>query len=165
MQAWYLIMTKPKQDALAEQNLLNQGYQVYRPRVRVKKQKRGKLVASIESLFPRYLFIELCDQSQNWAPIRSTLGVANLVRFGCEPAKVDSAVIAMIKDNEVNASEQLVELDGFKLGEALQVNQGPFIGLEVKLQSFDSEQRIMALIELLGKAQILAFDLAEVAKK
>jgi len=41
-----------------------------------------------ESMFSRYLFIQLDDQSQNWGTIRSTLGVSKRVSSGPQPAKV-----------------------------------------------------------------------------
>jgi len=39
-----------------------------------------------ESLFPRYLFVQLDigPQGLDWGPIRSTMGVSRLVRFGVE---------------------------------------------------------------------------------
>ena len=74
MKNWYLIQTKPKQEKMASQNLINQNFEIYYPKTQIK----NKVVA----LFPRYIFIQLDDQNQNLSPIRSTKGVANFVRFG-----------------------------------------------------------------------------------
>jgi len=95
--AWYLVYTKPRQEGLAQENLARQGYGVYLPRVRLMRKRQGRPVAIIEPLFPRYLFIQLDTQSDNWGPIRSTFGVASLVRFGNEPAKVPDNFVAHLK--------------------------------------------------------------------
>ena len=67
MKNWYLIQTKPQQEAVASQNLSNQGYDIFHPKAMIKNKS--------VSLFPRYLFIHLDDKNQNWTPIRSTPGV------------------------------------------------------------------------------------------
>ncbi|PIW56856.1 MAG: transcription/translation regulatory transformer protein RfaH, partial [Piscirickettsiaceae bacterium CG12_big_fil_rev_8_21_14_0_65_44_934] len=72
---WYLVMAKPKQDEVAESQLAQQGYCVYRPEVILQKQRRGKMVALVESLFPRYLFVKLIEGVDSWGTIRSTKGV------------------------------------------------------------------------------------------
>jgi len=54
MKKWYLIQTKPQQEAIATQNLSNQGFNVFYPKAII----NNKTV----SLFPRYLFIELDDK-------------------------------------------------------------------------------------------------------
>ena len=85
MKNWYLIQTKPKQEEVASLNLINQDFEIYYPKTKIK----DKVIA----LFPRYIFIQLDDKNQNWSPIRSTKGVANFVRFGVKFAKVPDDII------------------------------------------------------------------------
>ena len=107
--SWYLVYTKPRQEALAQANLERQDYGVYLPKVRQMRRRRGKQEAVVEPLFPRYLFIHLDTQSDNWGPIRSTFGVASLVRFGSEPAQVPDELVA-----HLNLADY--DLGGFSLG-------------------------------------------------
>ncbi|MBD3646261.1 MAG: transcriptional activator RfaH, partial [Pseudomonadales bacterium] len=79
MKNWYVVQCKPNQDARAQENLNNQAFETFRPLARVRRRCRGQLKSAIESLFPRYLFIHLDEQEEDWGPIRSTRGVANLV--------------------------------------------------------------------------------------
>ena len=94
---WWLVITKPRQDELAENNLNNQGYETYRPLAKRLRKFRGKMKPRIESLFPGYIFIHLDELNDNWHPIRSTYGVNKLLTFGNKPAKVPSLIIETLK--------------------------------------------------------------------
>ncbi len=84
---WYLVQCKPRQDERAEENLLRQGYECSRPACRRERLLRGQMQHVQESLFPGYLFIHM-PQGANWAPLRSTRGVARVVAFGGRPLAV-----------------------------------------------------------------------------
>ena len=89
------VHTEVRQEALALTNLNRQGFECYVPMLRIKKLRRHKATLVEEPMFPRYLFIRLktSGSGQSWSPIRSTLGVSQLVRFGGQPAVVDSKLI------------------------------------------------------------------------
>ena len=149
--SWYLVYTKPRQEVLAQENLVRQGYGVYLPKVRLMRRRRGKQEAVVEPLFPRYLFIHLDTQSDNWAPIRSTFGVASLVRFGSEPAQVPDELVAHLKAQE--GQEGLHEWAEVKLkvGDRVRVAEGPLKGVEGILLAKSGQERVMLLLEMLGK--------------
>ena len=48
-------------------------------------------------MFPRYLFIQLDRENDNWMPIRSTIGVQNLVQFGGIAARVPDNLISDLR--------------------------------------------------------------------
>jgi transcriptional antiterminator RfaH len=50
---WYLVHTKPRQEACALQNLNQQGYDCYLPLMSSEKLLRGQVSKSSEHLFPR----------------------------------------------------------------------------------------------------------------
>jgi transcriptional antiterminator RfaH len=149
---WYVIHTKPRQEQRALSNLQQQGYQCYLPMIAIEKLSRERLSIIEEPLFPRYLFISL-DASrygQNWSPIRSTWGVSGLVSFGSEPAKINSGLIDLLRQQEQCLSEDPQRL--FSAGESLLVAEGPFAGLQAIYQMASGENRAMVLIELMGKS-------------
>ena len=150
--AWYVIHTKPRQEQRALTNLQQQGYQCYLPMITLEKLARGRLNLVEEPLFPRYLFICLDNgrHGQNWAPIRSTIGVSGLVTFGSTPAKIDAELIALlqVEQAELDASPERL----FHKGEVLIVAEGPFAGLEAVYQMPSGDNRAMVLIELMGKS-------------
>ena len=163
MQHWYLLMTKPRQDEVAQQNLENQGYQVYRPVILKQKKVAGKLLNVPESFFPRYLFIKLCDKTEDWRPIRSTKGVLQMVRFGTRFTKVPDKVIEELQQRLSEMVEK-APVPLFQKGDKLQVESGAMAGLEVVFNCLDSEKRVVALMHFLGEVQTVTFDAADVKK-
>lgn len=150
--AWYVIHTKPRQEQRALANLMQQGYQCFLPMVTLEKLSRGRVSLVEEPLFPRYLFICLDHgrHGQNWAPIRSTMGVSGLVTFASTPAKMDPDLIDALRQQEQGLSQDPQRL--FAEGETLLVADGPFAGLEAIYQMASGENRAMVLIELMGKS-------------
>ena len=96
---WYLVHSKPKQEARALLNLSNQGYDCFLPIHKKQVVRRGVVATQAGPLFSRYLFIQLDTDisGKSWASIRSTLGVSKLVVFGTEPARVDSHLNQLLK--------------------------------------------------------------------
>ena len=148
--AWYVVHTKPRQEGRALENLQNQGFNCFLPTMQVQKLRNQKVQTITEPMFSRYLFIQLDDQTQNWGPIRSTLGVSKLVSFGPQPAKVPLEFIAFLKVAPPDTLERM-----FAPGDNVQVANGPLQGLEGKYIAHDGETRAFVLINLLGQPQKL----------
>ena len=148
--AWYVVHTKPRQEARALENLQNQGFNCFLPTMQVQKLRNQKVQAITEPMFSRYLFILLDDQTQNWGPIRSTLGVSKLVSFGPQPAKVPAGFITLLQEAPIETLERM-----FNPGDHVQVASGPFKGLEGQYVAHDGEARAFVLVDLLGQPQKL----------
>ncbi len=152
MKRWYAVHSKPRQEAVAEQHLQNQGFITYLPKISVRKQRRGKWVKVVEPLFPRYLFIQ-CDPDQdNTAPVRSTRGAVGLVRIGTELRPLPDEVIEYLKHAE-DENEKVRQDDRWphQPGDRVQVLEGPFAGLEGVYREPVAENRAILLLELLGR--------------
>lgn len=145
---WYLVQSKPRNEMRALENLLRQGYETYLPLMEVERLQRGKLLHKQEPLFPRYLFLHLEEGNDNWGPIRSTFGVAGMVRFGLDYACVSDAVIEVIRERTEQVKKTL-----FDAGDHVQVVSGPLVGLEGVFQIADGEQRSFVLLEFMQKQQ------------
>jgi transcriptional antiterminator RfaH len=146
--AWYVVHTKPRQEGRALENLQNQGFTCFLPTMQVQKLRNQRVQVVTEPMFSRYLFIQLDDQTQNWGPIRSTLGVSKLVSFGPQPAKVPPGFVAFLKEAPPETLERM-----FAPGDTVKVAAGPLQGLEGKFLAHDGETRAFVLIELLGQPQ------------
>jgi transcriptional antiterminator RfaH len=147
--SWYVVHTKIRQEALAMTNLNRQGFECYIPMIKMEKMRRHKATLVEEPMFPRYLFIRLdtSGSGPSWSPIRSTLGVSQLVRFGGQPAVVDSKLIELLRTREqVGQPDRL-----FKAGEKVVVADGPFAGIEAIFKTADAESRSMILLDMLSK--------------
>lgn len=153
MERWFAVCCKPRQELVAQENLLRQGFRVYLPRIEMKKRHRGKWVDVIEVLFPRYIFIRIDPVKCSIAPVRSTRGVVGLVRFGGQPAVVaDEVMDALLQREDADSNLHQDSRPLFCTGEPIRLAEGPFAGMEGIFLQEDGEKRVIVLLELLGKA-------------
>jgi len=151
MEAWYLIQTKPQKERLARDNLERQGFVSYLPLATVMRRRRGRAQPSVGPLFPRYLFIHLSDETDNWRPIRSTLGVQQLVRFGDWPARVPASLIDTLRAREDEEGLQPLPSLEPAPGESVRISHGPFEGYTALFQARTGQDRVMLLLEIAEK--------------
>jgi transcriptional antiterminator RfaH len=149
--SWYLVYTKPAQEKVALVNLERQGYQAYLPRIRQVRKRQGRQVEVIDPLFPRYLFIHLDTHTDNWGPIRSTLGVASLIRFGKEPARVPDSLIYFLRASENQEGLHEWNKSTLKEGDRVRVAEGAFQGYQGILLVRSSRERVIVLLDIAGR--------------
>ena len=63
---WFLLSSKPREEQRGFDNLSNQGYDVFLPKVAKVKKRQGVKSVSLEPLFPNYLFIKLDQNEANF---------------------------------------------------------------------------------------------------
>lgn len=162
--AWFLVRSKPRQESVALTQLARQGYESYLPLFATEKLVRRKSTVVQEPMFARYLFVRLdtTGQGQSWSPIRSTVGVSELVCFGSRPARVDDALIATLRERE--ATQQADPITLFAHGDSVRITEGAFAGLEAIYQMNDAEGRAMVLLDLLSKPVAMTIDAASLRK-
>jgi len=148
---WYAVFCKPRGEETAAVNLDNQGYMVYLPRLLTQCRRAGEWVERIGPLFPRYLFLKPRDAAQSLGPVRSTLGVMNLVRFGGQPALIPDNVVEALRARHDPASGVHVQRTAFRPGAAVQIVEGPLRGLEGIFSKETGDERVIVLLDLLGK--------------
>ena len=161
---WYAVQTKPRQEAIAELNLERQGYQTYLPKILLRKRRRDKWMRVVEPLFPRYLFIQVDTKQQSLAPVRSTLGVAALVRFGHLLRPVPDEIIDYLKQQEFESTGlRTDDTCPHQPGDAVQILEGPFAGLHGIFQTATGEERALVLLELLGRQNTVQVEMDAIA--
>lgn len=146
---WYALQHKPAQGDRALQHLQNQDIACFYPKITVEKIKAGKRTKKLEPLFPGYLFVNLEQTDPMWAKLRSTRGVIRVVGFANKPAPISDDVIQHIKASLESVAEQ----GGIKPGQAVQLNEGPFEGINAIFQAYDGEARAIVLINFMQKQQ------------
>lgn len=153
MLRWFLVLTKPSCEQTAKDHLERQGFRVYYPRLISSVLSRGEWVERIASLFPRYLFVQLDSARQSLAPVRSTLGVVNLVRFGVEPKAVpDRVVNGLIDRADPESGLHRLSCDRpLTSGARVSVIAGAFQGLEGIFERDAGNERVVVLLQLLGQ--------------
>lgn len=156
--SWYLIYTKPRQERLAQENLDNQGYMTYLPLIQRNRKRNGKRTTTVEAFFPRYLFISLNTTTDNWAPIRSTFGVANIVRFTQYPSIVSDSLISLLMSNENPDTGLYDENFKFKLGDGVRITDGALVGYEGLFKARSGEERVIVLLNVMGNQTAVKVD-------
>ena len=155
LRRWYVALTKPRGEVQAQHHLERQGYLTVLPGF----QRTGQ---RWQPLFPRYLFVTPSRADQSIAPIRSTIGVSPLVRFGNTPASVGEDIVRALQGlaEEIQAVPVSVA-KGLVVGERVQFVSGALKGLE-GLITANADQRVMVLLELLGREVQVSADYQDI---
>jgi transcriptional antiterminator RfaH len=153
MLRWYLVLTKPSSERIAQANLERQGYEVYLPRLVKTVRRNGRGRDSIVALFPRYLFLHLSEGRQVLSPVHSSVGVSTVVRFGSRYAIVPDHVIHSLRGREdaETGLHRLTDTPPLTLGMPVRVTMGPFDGLEGVFEREEGAQRVVVLLKFLGQ--------------
>lgn len=151
---WYVLQCKPRECERAVEQLANQGYRGFVPTMQREVLRRGKRTVVVEPLFPHYIFVQLCAKHDNWAPIRSTRGVAKVLRFGELPLAVPDAIVEALQARETRqdaGSENPTAL--FAIDQKVLINEGPLAGLDAVVAARDGTERVVLLLKLLHQEQ------------
>jgi transcriptional antiterminator RfaH len=150
---WLLIFTKPAAERTAQANLERQGYHVYYPRLLLPALRRGRWVDRIVPLFPRYLFVRIDSKSQSMGPLRSTIGVSSVVRFGQDAAIVPEGIVESLQGwaDPSSGLHRLTSRRPLKAGTRVSVIAGAFEGLDGIFEREIGEDRAIILLEVLGR--------------
>jgi transcriptional antiterminator RfaH len=152
---WFLAYTRPQLEGMARHNLEQQGFQAYLPLYKNFKNKDGERVIAFEPMFPRYVFFRPVRPAQSIAPVHSTRGVARVVRFGHEIARIRSDTLNVIREleSERNAVDE-AGLSPLRPGHVVRFRDPAFCGLEGLVKTVSS-RRVAVLLELMGRQQVV----------
>ncbi len=147
---WYVVYTQAQKEVLASQNLINQGFDVYLPRCRKRRCHARRVDTVLAPLFPRYLFVRIDPLVRRWRSINGTIGVCYLLTEGPDPIALADGVIDTIRERELDGAVQ-VQAPAFTKGQRLCVTDGPFADLDGLFECTDENQRVILLLEFMGR--------------
>jgi transcriptional antiterminator RfaH len=93
MDRWYVLLSKPRKETLVCGQLAQRGLDVYLPLL----PRRNGGATTIRPLFPRYLFVRGLGQGIPIEAIQWTPGLACVVRFGDEYARLQDEIVRHIR--------------------------------------------------------------------
>lgn len=155
---WRLVHAKPRQEGVAKTHLERQGFETYLPLAPAAQRSRRR---GAQPLFPRYLFLATKPED-NLAPVRSTVGVASLVRFGGEPAVVPATLVAALRARESAGGLHEWALRRPRGGERVVITDGAFTGYEGIFLAPTRRDRVLVLLKILGRPTRLAVPAAAI---
>jgi len=152
MISWYAVHTRPQAELRALENLQRQGYQAYLPRYRTQVSHARRLQTVLRPLFPRYLFAGIDRAAMRWRPVLSTIGVSDVIRAGDEPAPLPEGLVESLREQEAaGAFDALVRKRSLRLGDLVRVTAGVFEDMIGRLVELRDQDRVVVLLELLGR--------------
>ena len=150
---WYLLHAKPGREGVAQVHLERQGYEAYFPRLLQKVRRQSRWRDAVVALFPRYLFVRLQEGQQSLGPVRCTVGVADVVRFGSRFAVVPDHVVTQLRAraDPDTGIHRLNCRSPFVLGQPVRLAAGPLNGLGGVFEREVGSDRVVVLLALLGR--------------
>ncbi len=160
---WFVVRTKPRAEAFAAANLRSKRIEVFLPRLAQPFSGLRADAASVEPLFPGYLFARLALATQYhlaaWTP-----GVARFLTLGeDQPSAVDDDVVATLRaranDDDVVRARPLM-----RRGDPVEIRTGPFAGLMAIIdRPCSGAGRVQILLDLLRRQTRLDLPASAVA--
>ncbi len=152
MERWYVAETHPQSESRALAHLARQGYDAYLPRY-LKRRRHARRTDTVKApLFPGYLFVCMDVAKTRWRAIRSTIGIRHLICEGEKPVPVPPGVVEDIRAQEDEAG--LVPVAPpvpFQPGEEVRVTAGPLREQVGWFQRVADRERVVILLNLLGR--------------
>ncbi len=162
MKESYLLYCKRGEQQRAKQHLENQQVECYYPEVTVEKIVRGKKKQITEPLFPNYMFVRFdFEQGPSFITVRSTRGVSDFVRFGYHPVVLQGDLIYSLK-HMANIAEDTTRDELPQVGQLVEINSGPYVGINAIYKESDGDKRSVLLITLINKQVEIRIDNSDI---
>ena len=149
---WFVAATKPRDEALAEAQLKQQGFDTFLPRFRKIRRHARRATEVLAPVFPGYCFVQADPQQYPWRSINSTRGVRRLVgAMNGEPQAVPpSAMAAIFERCKGGLIQSLVP--EFTPGMKVRLISTAFVDRIATVELLDDKGRVQVLLDLLGQA-------------
>lgn len=161
---WFVVECLNKQERLARQHLVNQGFEVYLP---MRLCPHPKARNPITPFLPRYLFVRFDPSIDQWLCILSTVGVSNIIRkAGGFPQAVPDHWIKALKALEIEGVLHLLarppkgsgpkkgkETPVFKKGDRVKVVTGMYAGMDGLVEVPHDNDRVTVFLGIVGNAE------------
>tara|TARA_B100001142_G_scaffold325313_1_gene378661 strand:+ start:880 stop:1428 length:549 start_codon:yes stop_codon:yes gene_type:complete len=163
---WVLVYTKPNQELLAKRNLDNQDFFSLLPIVNFIKEDDTSYNLN-EVLFPRYIFVRIDLEKQDWLSIKSTRGVSHIVSFGNKLAEVPSEFIDKLCDitDENGNLYQVLDKSSINHGDQVSVKDGIFKDKKATFIDYRSKNRAKILIDVINRKISVDILISSIVKK
>ena len=152
MKQWVVVHTQPCKESIAQQHLIDQGFDAYLPKFKKTRRHARKVEVVLAPLFPRYLFVSIDLEVDQWRKVQGTRGVSYLIVTDNRPAVVSSKIVQNLKSQENEDGLVPVEsLMAFTKGDRVRVLDGPFTDYLAIFKNMDDKQRVQLLLTCLGR--------------
>lgn len=127
--------------------------------------KDGVKKEKVKKMFPGYVLVEMIMTDEAWYIVRNTPGVTGFIGSSGKGAKPTPLLPQEIDRILRNMGMSRVDVDQeLQVGTKVQIVDGPFNGMEGKIDSIDQENsRLNVLIDLFGQETPVEVELFQVS--
>lgn len=172
---WYVITTyvghednvKEKLEARTESMGMQENiFRVIIPTTTEVEVKDGVQKEKTKKMFPGYVFVEMVMSDEAWYAVRNTPGVTGFIGSSGKGAKPTPLLPQEVDRILVNMGMSRVDAEAeLKVGEKVNVIDGPFKGMMGTIDSIDMENsKLTVLIDLFGQETPVEVELYQVSK-
>jgi transcriptional antiterminator RfaH len=144
---WAVARLQPSREQVAFYFLEHAGFQIFSPRVRERRLRRGRWTDFVGPLFPSYVFVAI--EMGQWYCARWCPAVSGLIMNGEKPAAVPELVIARLRERERGG---VLDFKGdlLKVGDCVAIVSGVLAGHIGLFAGMAPHDRVAVLLDLLG---------------
>ena len=149
---WYAVQSLPKREAGAQMQLNNQGFQTFLPRIKATRRHARKIENILAPFFPRYLFVVLNMERDQWRSVNGTYGVSRLVMQGDRPLPVPHGIVEpMIECADERGLMHFDAANEFHVGQKVEIMAGPLSRQIGEIVRLDAGGRVQLLLDFMGQ--------------
>ena len=172
---WYVVNTYSGHEAKVAENLQmrtesmgmeNNIFRVIVPEQTEVEIKDGVKKEKTKKLFPGYVLVEMIMTDEAWYVVRNTPGVTGFIGSSGKGAKPTPLLPQEIDKILGQMGMSRVDIESeIALGDLVSVVDGPFKGMEGKIDNIDMENtKLTVLIDLFGQETPVEVDFAQISK-
>ena len=148
---WFLAQLKPNGFERAKVNLARQDFESFMPVQEISQRRRGRLSTVIRPLFPGYLFVQIPPSRRDWRAINNTYGLSRLVALQSGyPTEVPPDLMSSLRAR-TDIDGRLQVPDNLVAGAKVRIIDGPFAQHIAEIEAAVSGERIVLLMQLMGR--------------
>ena len=147
---WFILQFKPNAHHQANKNLNQQSFETFLPLYNTTSRNASRFTNANRPLFPGYMFITFDRERSKWRKINNTYGVSRLVTFNSVLKPIPNTFINNLM-KRYDLSGKLLPIKKLKKGDQVKVLQGPFANFIATVETYETDQRIWILMDLMGR--------------
>ena len=147
---WFILQFKSNSHHLAAKNLNRQGFETFLPLHETTSRRLSRFINTSKPLFPGYMFIRFDRAENEWHKINNTYGVSHLITFNSILKSIPTTFVDSLM-MRYDLSGKLLPIKKLKKGDQVKVLEGPFADFIATVETYETEQRIWLLMDLMGR--------------
>ena len=147
---WFILQFKSNSHHLAAKNLNRQGFETFLPLHETTSRRLSRFINTSKPLFPGYMFIRFDRAESEWHKINNTYGVSHLITFNSILKSIPTIFVDHLM-KRYDLSGKLLPIQKLKKGDQVTVLTGPFANFIATVETYETDQRIWILIDLMGR--------------